>query len=115
MNSVANILQEPFRRNLAAELLRARGFINFSRDGVELRALQIAALRPGDLFRRRAAARAAWAGSGEAATEQVWFDLREKLGDQLPFYAGLLETCNDAQIRIEKAWERSYYTGVRKW
>ncbi|MBM3572745.1 MAG: alanine--tRNA ligase, partial [Alphaproteobacteria bacterium] len=30
--------------------------------------------------RQRAAARAAWAGSGEAATEQVWFDLREKLG-----------------------------------
>lgn len=25
-------------------------------------------------------ARAAWAGSGEAATETVWFDLREKLG-----------------------------------
>lgn len=25
-------------------------------------------------------ARAAWAGSGEAATERVWFDLREKLG-----------------------------------
>ena len=30
--------------------------------------------------RQRAAARKAWAGSGEAATEQVWFDLREKLG-----------------------------------
>jgi len=30
--------------------------------------------------RQRAAARAAWAGSGEAATEQVWFDLREKHG-----------------------------------
>src|SRR5262249_45095030 len=30
--------------------------------------------------RQRAAARKAWAGSGEAATEQVWFDLREKVG-----------------------------------
>ncbi len=30
--------------------------------------------------RQRAAARKAWAGSGEAKTEQVWFDLREKLG-----------------------------------
>jgi alanyl-tRNA synthetase len=30
--------------------------------------------------RQRTAARAAWAGSGEAATEGVWFDLREKLG-----------------------------------
>jgi len=30
--------------------------------------------------RQRAAARKAWAGSGEAKTELVWFDLREKLG-----------------------------------
>ncbi|HEX4571284.1 MAG TPA: alanine--tRNA ligase, partial [Dongiaceae bacterium] len=30
--------------------------------------------------RQRVAARKAWAGSGEAATEQVWFDLREKVG-----------------------------------
>ena len=30
--------------------------------------------------RQRAAARAAWAGSGEQATEAVWFDLRQRLG-----------------------------------
>ena len=30
--------------------------------------------------RQRAAARKAWAGSGDTATEAVWFDLREKLG-----------------------------------
>ncbi|WP_322518029.1 alanine--tRNA ligase [Rhodopseudomonas palustris] len=30
--------------------------------------------------RQRAKARASWAGSGEAATETVWFGLREKLG-----------------------------------
>jgi alanyl-tRNA synthetase len=30
--------------------------------------------------RQRAAARKAWTGSGEAATEALWFDLREKLG-----------------------------------
>ena len=30
--------------------------------------------------RQRAAARQAWAGSGEAATEALWFELREKLG-----------------------------------
>jgi len=29
---------------------------------------------------QRARARAAWAGTGEAATETVWFELREKLG-----------------------------------
>jgi alanyl-tRNA synthetase len=32
------------------------------------------------MARQRAAARKAWAGSGEAATEQIWFDLREKIG-----------------------------------
>src|SRR6185295_1962961 len=30
--------------------------------------------------RQRAKARASWAGSGEAATESIWFPLREKLG-----------------------------------
>ena len=30
--------------------------------------------------RQRDAARKAWAGSGEAATEEVWFDIREKTG-----------------------------------
>jgi alanyl-tRNA synthetase len=30
--------------------------------------------------RQRAEARKAWAGSGDAATERVWFELREKLG-----------------------------------
>ncbi len=29
---------------------------------------------------QRAAARKAWSGSGEAATEQLWFELRERLG-----------------------------------
>ena len=30
--------------------------------------------------RQREKARASWAGSGDAATETVWFALREKLG-----------------------------------
>ncbi|MBT3917436.1 MAG: alanine--tRNA ligase, partial [Rhodospirillaceae bacterium] len=30
--------------------------------------------------KQRADARAAWSGSGDAATEQVWFDIREKTG-----------------------------------
>ena len=29
---------------------------------------------------QRARARAAWAGTGEAATERVWFELKEKVG-----------------------------------
>ncbi|GAB4179384.1 MAG: alanine--tRNA ligase [Thalassobaculales bacterium] len=32
------------------------------------------------MARQRAAARAAWAGSGEAATDQVWFDIRQDKG-----------------------------------
>ncbi len=32
------------------------------------------------MARQRAAARAAWSGSGEAATERLWFDLRERCG-----------------------------------
>jgi alanyl-tRNA synthetase len=32
------------------------------------------------MARQRAAARKAWAGSGEAATEALWFDLREQVG-----------------------------------
>jgi alanyl-tRNA synthetase len=32
------------------------------------------------MARQREAARAAWAGSGDAATETVWFDIREKEG-----------------------------------
>ncbi len=30
--------------------------------------------------RQRATARAAWAGSGEAATETIWFDIKQKVG-----------------------------------
>ncbi|MDA5193256.1 alanine--tRNA ligase [Govanella unica] len=32
------------------------------------------------MARQKAEARAAWAGSGEAATESVWFDIRERVG-----------------------------------
>ncbi|MEA1937709.1 MAG: alanine--tRNA ligase, partial [Pseudomonadota bacterium] len=32
------------------------------------------------MARQKAEARKAWTGSGEAATERVWFDMREKLG-----------------------------------
>ena len=32
------------------------------------------------MARQRAAARRAWAGSGEAATERLWFELRDRLG-----------------------------------
>src|SRR3546814_15395339 len=32
------------------------------------------------MARQRAAARKAWAGSGEAATEALWFEVRERVG-----------------------------------
>ncbi|WP_337875449.1 alanine--tRNA ligase [Elioraea sp.] len=46
---------------------------------------------------QRARARAAWAGSGEAATEAVWFDLREKTG-ATEFLGYATETA-EAEIR----------------
>ena len=46
---------------------------------------------------QRRRARAAWAGSGEAATERVWFDLREQLG-ATEFLGYTTETA-EAEIR----------------
>ncbi len=57
-----------FPLDLTQDALRARGI------GVDLDAFNIA------MDRQREKARASWAGSGEAATETVWFALREKLG-----------------------------------
>jgi alanyl-tRNA synthetase len=57
-----------FPLDLTQDALRARGI------GVDLDAFNIA------MERQREKARASWAGSGEAATETVWFALREKLG-----------------------------------
>jgi alanyl-tRNA synthetase len=45
----------------------------------ECRAVDVAGFEAAMAEQKRRA-RAAWAGSGEAATEGVWFDLREKLG-----------------------------------
>jgi len=57
-----------FPLDLTQDALRAEG-----RD-VELAGFEAA------MARQRADARASWAGSGEAATEQVWFELREQVG-----------------------------------
>ena len=57
-----------FPLDLTQDALRARGI------GVDLDAFNAA------MERQREKARASWAGSGEAATETVWFALREKLG-----------------------------------
>jgi alanyl-tRNA synthetase len=57
-----------FPLDLTQDALRARGI------GVELAAFNAA------MERQREMARASWVGSGEAATEQVWFALRDKAG-----------------------------------
>ncbi|MGE3146703.1 MAG: alanine--tRNA ligase [Pseudorhodoplanes sp.] len=57
-----------FPLDLTQDALRPRGI------GVDLQAFDAA------MARQREKARASWAGSGEAATETIWFGLREKLG-----------------------------------
>ena len=57
-----------FPLDLTQDALRARGL------GVDTDGFQSA------MERQRAEARKAWAGSGEAATETVWFALRERVG-----------------------------------
>jgi alanyl-tRNA synthetase len=57
-----------FPLDLTQDALRARGL------GVDTDGFSTA------MERQRAEARKAWAGSGEAATETIWFGLREKLG-----------------------------------
>jgi alanyl-tRNA synthetase len=57
-----------FPLDLTQDALRPRGI------GVDVEAFTAA------MTRQREKARASWAGSGEAATESVWFALREKIG-----------------------------------
>ncbi len=57
-----------FPLDLTQDALRAEGH------GVDLAAFDQA------MEKQRADARAAWAGSGDAATDEVWFGLRERLG-----------------------------------
>jgi alanyl-tRNA synthetase len=57
-----------FPLDLTQDALRARGI------AVDTEGFDAA------MARQKAEARAAWAGSGEAATEAIWFALREKLG-----------------------------------
>ena len=57
-----------FPLDLTQDALRAKGL------SVDLDGFNSA------MERQRAEARKAWAGSGEAATEQVWFEIREEIG-----------------------------------
>jgi alanyl-tRNA synthetase len=57
-----------FPLDLTQDVLRAQG------RGVEVAGFEAA------MQRQREAARASWAGSGEAATARIWFELRERVG-----------------------------------
>ena len=57
-----------FPLDLTQDALRARG-MEVDLDGFNA-----------EMLKQKAKARAAWAGSGDTATENVWFPLREKLG-----------------------------------
>src|SRR4029078_12469440 len=57
-----------FPRDLTEDALRARGMT-----------LDVAGFESA-MARQKAEARKAWAGSGEAATDTLWFALREELG-----------------------------------
>lgn len=57
-----------FPLDLTQDALKAKGL------GVDTDGFAVA------MERQRAEARKAWAGSGEAATESLWFELREKVG-----------------------------------
>ncbi|AWW75075.1 alanine--tRNA ligase [Erythrobacter sp. KY5] len=57
-----------FPYDLTEDALRARG-ISVDREGFE-----------SAMARQKAAARAAWKGSGEAASDEIWFDIAEREG-----------------------------------
>jgi alanyl-tRNA synthetase len=57
-----------FPYDLTEDVLRGRGL------GVDRAGFDVA------MERQRAEARAAWKGSGDAATEEIWFDIREEFG-----------------------------------
>ena len=71
-----------FDGDVAFTLYDTYGFpLDLTQDALKSRGISVDQASFTDAMeRQRAKARAAWAGSGEAATENVWFPLREKLG-----------------------------------
>ena len=73
---------QPLPGEVAFRLYDTYGFpLDLTQDALraEGRAVDVAGFEAAMAEQKRRA-RAAWAGSGEAATEAVWFDLREKVG-----------------------------------
>jgi alanyl-tRNA synthetase len=73
-----------FPYDLTEDALRARG-IGVDRDGFDAAMAQ-----------QKAAARAAWKGSGQAADSEVWFDIAEREGASE--FTGYVSTSGDGQV-----------------
>ncbi|MFN4136243.1 MAG: alanine--tRNA ligase [Novosphingobium sp.] len=73
-----------FPYDLTEDALRARG-ITVDRDGFDAAMAQ-----------QKAAARAAWKGSGQAADSEVWFDIAERVG--ATEFTGYTATTGEAQV-----------------
>ncbi|MDT0507377.1 alanine--tRNA ligase [Novosphingobium sp. MMS21-SN21R] len=73
-----------FPYDLTEDALRARG-ISVDRDGFDAAMAQ-----------QKAAARAAWKGSGQAADGEVWFDIAERVG--ATEFTGYTATTGEAQV-----------------
>ena len=82
-----------FPLDLTQDALRARE-IDVDTDGFDVA-----------MERQKAEARANWAGSGEAATEAVWFDLREKVGTS-DFLGYETEAAEGAVVALVKGGEQ---------
>ena len=91
-----------FPLDLTQDALRARGI------GVDIAAFDAA------MDRQRTEARRAWSGSGDAATETIWFALREKLGatEFLGYEAGRAEAIVQAII-VDGAEVAKLFAGQR--
>ena len=73
---------QPLPGDVAFKLYDTYGFpVDLTQDILRGQGLQLdSAGFDAAMERQREAARKAWAGSGEAATEKLWFELRDRLG-----------------------------------
>ena len=82
-DEVANLAEGvPLAGEVAFRLYDTYGFpLDLTEDALRAQGLSVDVAGFEDAMeRQRAAARAAWVGSGEAATETLWYELRERIG-----------------------------------
>jgi alanyl-tRNA synthetase len=73
---------DKFSGDVAFRLYDTYGFpLDLTQDALRAREIEVdTSAFDAAMEQQKATARAAWAGSGEAATEQVWFDIKEGVG-----------------------------------